>query len=416
MGKFSSVRALLSNRDFRSLCASQLLAGLGEWLATMALIALVYAKTHSTLASGLVLIFRIAPAALFGTLLGSIVDRLDRRTVMVICNAGRALVYAALPFVGGTPSILVLALVAEVATIAYMTARDATLPRLVPKESLPMANAISMGSAYGMMPVGAGMYALFGFAGKMAATYALGAAGITLAVATLLVGRVTANVCGRSEKQPKIKFVAGLKALHQVFREDPILSRVAFGALIAAAGGGAVIFLGMGYVRETLHAGPSAFAGLLVSFCTGACVGVLSLQKLRSKLHHVFHAGVGLMGFILVLMAIFPSTPVGMVMSFLFGGAFVATFLGGITILQDRVRDSMRGQAFGLAHSVLRGGTVLVGAGALALSKVIGSAPRSFGMIHMDGNQFVLGAAGLLLFASATTLLRPVAKRLTAQA
>ena len=92
--RFKSLRALNKSKDFRTLCASQALAGLGEWLATLALIALVWEKTHSAIASGVVLAFRILPAALLGSWLGSLVDRLDRKRVLVACNAGRAVGYS----------------------------------------------------------------------------------------------------------------------------------------------------------------------------------------------------------------------------------------------------------------------------------------------------------------------------------
>src|ERR1051326_6647739 len=98
--KFASIRALYRSRNFRTICASQLLAGLGEWLATLALIALVWKKTHSAIASGVVLAFRILPAALLGSWLGSFAERFDRKRVLVACNAGRACVYGALPIVG----------------------------------------------------------------------------------------------------------------------------------------------------------------------------------------------------------------------------------------------------------------------------------------------------------------------------
>src|ERR1051326_1847102 len=158
--KFASIRALYRSRNFRTICASQLLAGLGEWLATLALIALVWEKTHSAIASGVVLAFRILPAALLGSWLGSFAERFDRKRVLVACNAGRSCVYGALPIAGGLAPVLALALLAEVGTICYMYARDAVLPRLVPEESLPTANAISMASAYGAMPVGSGLFAL----------------------------------------------------------------------------------------------------------------------------------------------------------------------------------------------------------------------------------------------------------------
>ncbi|MGH2829963.1 MAG: MFS transporter [Actinomycetota bacterium] len=404
------IRALFRSRDFRSLVGSQLLAGMGEWLATMALIALVWERTHSAVASGLVLVFRILPAAVLGTVLGQVVDRLDRKRVMVACNAGRALVYGSLPLVAGTAPVLALALVAEVAAIAYATARDATLPRLVPAESLPTANAVSMASAFGMMPIGSGLFALMGLTGRHAVTLALAAAGAALAAATIIVGRVSAHAAAGGDDAPvreAVSFREGIRALVEVFREDAILRRVGLGAAIAAAGGGAVMTLGLAFVRGTLNAGPNAYSALLMAFCAGALAGIVSLQRFRGALHHVFHGAVGVMGFILVTMALFPSTVVGIGMSFLFGGAFVATFLGGITILQDRVRDSLRGRAFGLAHSVLRAGAVLMGLVAAWVAKAIGETPRSISFLRMDGNQLVLAAAGLLLFATAATLLRP---------
>lgn len=410
--RFPAVHALMRNADFRLLCSSQLLAGLGEWLATMALVALVWDRTHSAVAGGLVLVVRILPAAVLGTVLGSVVDRFDRKKVMVACNAGRAVVYGVLPFIAGTAPVLALALLAEIGAIAYATARDATLPRLCPPQYLPAANAISMASAFGMMPVGSGLFALFGLAGRHAVTMALAAAGGACAIATLIVGRVNAHAAnGESERHEKVTFVDGLRALREVFREDAILRRVGLGAAIAATGGGAVITLGLAYVRGTLNAGSTAYSILLVSFCFGAVVGVVSLQKFRGVLHHVFHGGVGVMGLILVLMALFPSTAVGVGMAFLFGGAFVATFLGGVTILQDRVRDSLRGRAFGLAHSVLRAGAVLMGLVSAWAAHAIGERQRDFGMFNLDGNQLVLAVAGALLFAAAATLLRPARVR-----
>jgi len=411
--RLPTLRALMRNPDFRLLCSSQMLAGLGEWLATMALVALVWERTHSAVAGGLVLVVRILPAAVLGTVLGSVVDRFDRKRVMVACNGGRAVVYGVLPFIAGTAPVIALALVAEIGAIAYATARDATLPRLCSRESLPTANAISMASAFGMMPVGSGMFALFGLAGRHAITLALAVAGGLCAIATLIVGRVNAHAVsgGTIERPEKVSFLDGLRALREVFREDAILRRVGLGAAIAATGGGAVITLGLAYVRGTLHAGSTAYSILLVSFCAGAVAGVVSLQKFRGVLHHVFHGGVGVMGLILVLMALFPSTGIGVGMAFLFGGAFVATFLGGITILQDRVRDSLRGRAFGLAHSVLRAGAVLMGLLSAWAAHAIGERQRDFGMFNLDGNQLVLAAAGLLLFAAAATLLRPARVR-----
>ena len=421
-GKFASVRSLYGSRNFRRLCGSQLLAGLGEWLATLALIALVWERTHSAIASGVVLAFRILPAALLGSWLGSFAERFDRKRVLVACNAGRACIYGALPIVGGLAPVLALALLAEVGTICYMSARDAVLPRLVPKESLPTANAISMASAFAAMPVGSGLFALVTWiqqqAGATGVGFPLLLSAVTIGFATLLVGRVDAAACRREDRacsddpvHEQASFREGVRALRVLLAGDPVLRRVAIGAVVAATGGGAVLTLGLAYVRGTLHAGPGAYGGLLTAFCFGAVAGVVGLQRNRAHLHKVFHLGVAAMGGILLVMALFPSTPVGFGMGFVFGGAFVATFLGGITIVQERVHDSLRGRAFALAHSGLRVGAVTLGVAAAWGAKMLGAHQRVLGTFRLDGTQIVFMAAGLFLLVGATFLLRPATAR-----
>jgi dTMP kinase len=424
-GKFASVRALNQSKNFRTLCGSQLLAGLGEWLATLALIALVWEKTHSAIASGVVLAFRILPAALLGSWLGSFAERFDRKRVLVACNAGRACLYGALPLVGGLAPVLALALLAEVGTICYMSARDAVLPRLVPEDSLPTANAISMASAYGAMPVGSGLFALVTWmqqqAGHTGVGFPLFLAAVIVGFATIMVGRVDAAACrrerviaddGTEAASPEhASFRDGVRALRELLAADPVLKRVAIGAAVAATGGGAVLTLGLAYVRGTLRAGPGAYGGLLTAFCFGVLVGVGALQRNRKHLHKVFHLGVAAMGGILLVMALFPSTPVGFGMGFVFGGAFVATFLGGITIIQERVHDSLRGRAFALAHSGLRVSAVTLGVLAAWGAKLLGSKPRVLASFHMDGTQIIFMAAGALLLCAGTFLLRPAGVR-----
>lgn len=409
--RFAVLRTLFSKKDFRRLCTSQIFGGTGEWLATLALLALVWDKTHSAFASGIVLAFRILPAALVGGFMGSLVDRLDRRRVLVACTAGRAVIYGSLPFVSDIAPVLGLALLAEMATIGYASARDATLPRLVPSEHLATANAVSMGSAFGTMPFGSAIFA--GLTWLQARLFSPGvdlaliAASVSLVAATLLLGRIR-STAGAGQRAPVV--VAGADEpvdkvrLRHVLREDPTLRRVVVGAVVAACCGGTLLTLGLAYVRGTLHAGPAAYGGLLTSFCAGAVIGVVVVQRARRSLPKMFHLGTGVMGLILLTMAVFPSTVVGYGMGLVFGAAAVVTMLGGITILQDRVHDAVRGRAFAAAHGGLRTLAVAVGllaawgANALGAGRVLWA---------MDGTQVMLGVAGLVLVLAGVSLLRP---------
>jgi dTMP kinase len=385
-----------------------MLGGLAEWLATLALIALVWDRTHSAFVSGAVLALRIAPAAVISGLLGRLIDRFERRRVLVACTAGRACIYGALPLVGGVAPVLALALLAEVGTIAFMSARDATVPRLVPARHLASANAVSMASAFAAMPVGSGLFALLSFVqaalGRPGNDLSLLFASFLFATSTMMLRRLASEPHPEAAiPEPLVPVEPGERIrFRDVLRADPVLRRVVLGGVVVACCGGTLLTLGMAYVRSTLHAGPAAYSGLMTTFCAGAITGVVALQKQRTRLPKVFHAGAGAMGAILLAMAVFPSTAVGFAMSFVFGGAFVSVFLGGITILQERVDDAVRGRAFALAHSGLRVGAVAVGLLAAWGARAMGAGRVLW---TMDGTQVVLAAAGLVMFAVTTVLM-----------
>lgn len=405
----AGLRALMSARDFRRLCVSQLFGGLGEWLATLSLIALVWDRTHSAVASGVVLALRILPAAVIGSALGAVVDRFDRKRVLIACTAGRALIYGSLPLVGGVAPVLALALVAEIATLCYMAARDATLPRLVPAEQLASANALSLASSFASMPVGSGIFAgLIWLQGRVfhpGQAFALAASATFLFLATMQLGRMAASAgIPRTPKAGQRDAKAARAALRGILRADPILRRVVVGGTLVACCGGVLLTLGLAYVRETLNAGSAAYSALMTSFCFGAVAGVGAVQKARAHLPKVFHLGTVVMGGILLAMAVFPSTGIGIAAGFVFGGAAVAVFLGGITILQDRIDDTARGRAFAIAHSGLR--VLAVGIGLLAAwaARALG---RGDVVWTMDGTQVMLAVSGAVLFAVGMMLAKP---------
>ena len=414
--KFEGLRTLFGKRDFRKLCIAQVFGGMGEFLATLALIGFVYDRTHSAFLSGIVLASRILPAALIGSVLSAFVDRFDRRKVLIVCTFGRATIYGILPLVGGVAPVLALALVAEVGTLAYMAARDATLPRLVPEESLPTANALSMVTAFGSMPLGWVAYTALTFImaklGHPGQAVPFIAAAVMLYAATLLIGKIASAAGIATKPEPAHGEATTLKrgALREVLRADPVLKKVVIGGAIMACCGGSLLTLGIAYVRGTLHASNAAYGGLMMAFCFGAITGVTALQRARKHMTRVFHLGGGAMGVILILMAVFPSTVAAFFMAYLFGTAVVAAMLGLITILQERVHDAVRGKMFTLAHSSLRIGAVAVGLLAAWAAKMLGSGHVIW---TMDGTQIVFCGTGLTLFVAAAWLLggriKPVA-------
>ena len=109
---------------------------------------------------GAVFAARIVPGLLFASWAGAVIDRWDRRRVMVVCDLGRAAVLVSLPFVGSMWGLVVASLVLELLTLAWQPAKEASVPHLVPKDQLTTANSLSVVAAYATFPLAAGLFAL----------------------------------------------------------------------------------------------------------------------------------------------------------------------------------------------------------------------------------------------------------------
>ncbi|MEU7481133.1 MFS transporter [Lentzea sp. NPDC042327] len=117
-------------RDFRLLWGGRAVSLLGSWLLVVAVPAHVYAVTGSVVATGLALAAEHLPALLLGVWAGMVVDRWDRRRVMVVADLVRAGAVAGM--VVGTPAAIYAAVVVESAgAVAFRPAAQAFVPAVV---------------------------------------------------------------------------------------------------------------------------------------------------------------------------------------------------------------------------------------------------------------------------------------------
>src|SRR5258706_12943667 len=90
-------QSLWRNRDYLLLCSGQALSDIGGAVSELAFPLLVLAVTHSPAQAGFVAALRALPATLFSLLAGVLVDRWDRKRVMLVCDTERALSLASIP-------------------------------------------------------------------------------------------------------------------------------------------------------------------------------------------------------------------------------------------------------------------------------------------------------------------------------
>lgn len=145
-GLKSTYRDVLGIRDARSLITASAASQVGNWLYNAALLGYVYSATHSAAWVGAATICRLLPYVVLAPAGGAVADRYSRRMVLLVGDALRILVMAALAGVvaGKGPVILVIALtaIATVAGCAERPAAMALLPRLVGETRLGPANAL----------------------------------------------------------------------------------------------------------------------------------------------------------------------------------------------------------------------------------------------------------------------------------
>src|SRR5438105_13088154 len=90
---------LRTNRNFRLLYIGQTISQLGDWFNSVAVYALLLDLTGSATAVAWMMIVQFMPIALVGPLAGVVVDRFDRRRIMIAADVLRGTLIVGLLFV-----------------------------------------------------------------------------------------------------------------------------------------------------------------------------------------------------------------------------------------------------------------------------------------------------------------------------
>src|SRR5512147_1871312 len=83
-------------RSFRWLLASSVVTNVGDGIALAAGPLLVASQTSDAFLVSMAVMAQVLPPLLFGVLAGGLADRLDRRRIVIVVNAARAVVLGVL--------------------------------------------------------------------------------------------------------------------------------------------------------------------------------------------------------------------------------------------------------------------------------------------------------------------------------
>lgn len=137
---------LWRNRDYNLLWVGQMVSSVGTQASTLAFPLLLLALTHSPAQAGFAGALRALPYVIFSLPAGALVDRWDRKRVMIICDALRAVALGSVPvalaFHALTPlQIYIVSLIEGSLFVFFNVAEAASLARIVSPEQIPAATA-----------------------------------------------------------------------------------------------------------------------------------------------------------------------------------------------------------------------------------------------------------------------------------
>jgi MFS family permease len=144
-------RPLWRNGDFLRLWVGQVVSTVGSGVSRLALPLLVLALTGSPVQAGLIGAAQSVPFIILGLPAGALLDRLNRKRVMIVCDVARFVAFGSVPLalaVGhlGTGHLYAVALVQGSALAFFSIAQLAALPRVVPVGQLARAHSLNTAS------------------------------------------------------------------------------------------------------------------------------------------------------------------------------------------------------------------------------------------------------------------------------
>ena len=388
----------------------------GDWLGLLASTALAqqlaggdYAKANFAIAG--VFIVRLLPAVILGPFAGVIADRFDRRKLMVTCDFLRFALYLSIPIVGNYFWLYTATILAEVVTLFWSPAKEASVPNLVPKTKLESANQVSLLASYGTAPIAALTFSILAlFSGAInsilgnttpasAADIALYINAISFAFCGYTVWRLKEMPAGPGVNSKQLSFGRSLIDGFAFIKDSKVIRGLIFGMIGAFFAAGAVIGLARTFVDD-LKAGEAAYGVLFGSVFLGLALGISFGPRVFAQFtrRRLFGASLAISGLLLVTLSLVLNLVLAIFITIILGIFSGITWVTGFTMIGMEVEDEVRGRTFAFVQSLVRVSLVLVLAVSPLIAAAIGEHTYSFRTtsVTYNGAAFTMFFAGLI--------------------
>ena len=320
-------------RNFSLLWGGGLVSDLGDWMLLVALPVYVFQLTGSALITSSVFVVELVPALLVGQLAGVLVDRWDRRRILVVSGVIQAVLLLPLLAATTVDSLWIIYLVAAVQScLARLCgpAKAAMIPAIVPAEQVAAANALNAVSDNLARLVGSPLGGLaiqfFGLVGVVvidAATYLVSA----LLTAGVRPPKAPAPIPAAAVGRPSLldDWLDGLRTI----RRTPPLPAVLFIGALSQVAQGMFVVLFVVFVLQRLN-GSGGDVGLIRGMqAIGGVAGGLIIGALSRRLSPRALVGWGFVVFGLISLTTWNAPNVTTAIA-VYVGLFIAAGIPGV--------------------------------------------------------------------------------------
>lgn len=355
----TNVKSLWKNKDFTILWSGQTVSAFGTQIDQLAYPLIILFLTNSPLQSGIVTVFFSIPTFLFGLPAGALVDRWDKKKVLIICDIVRFLATGSIPVIAlfGHLNVWLLyttAFIEGTCGVFFFSAITASLPKIVGKENLIDAyskNETSGGIASFAGPAIGGF--LYQVVGKTIPFLADAISYIVSVISLLFVKTTLQEERGNVSSNLKKEIIEGLVWLweHPIIR---IITLLTAGGALVGSGQNLVIIL----LAKQLDIGAAAIGIIFSIGAVGSIIGAYAAGQVGKRLK-VLQAIIGARWFMALILPLYLIAPNALILGIITALYFVASPLYGVLLAGYRtslIPDALQGRVASAYRMITIGG------------------------------------------------------------
>ncbi|KAF0134241.1 MAG: major facilitator superfamily protein [Candidatus Saganbacteria bacterium] len=347
--------AVLSNFGFLFLWLGQITSQLADRIFVYVLMIIIYELTKSNLGVSLPLLAFGIPSVLIAPWAGVMADKLDRKWIMVISDVVRGLlILLIIPLISKSVGLIFLmSLLIYSAAQFFAPAESSSIPELVDKKNLIVANSLFMITWMASSIVGFGLGApLVGLLNETGTFVAAAVFYFISAAAILLVPlryrEPAASKKGKNAWQD-------LAVAFEFIRRNQIIRYSLYKLFVATSAIAVLSLLAISYAGKVLMIGEKNFGYLIIAAGVGMIIGMATLERLRHylKLGTIVVMSFLFSGMFLLMLSNTADFRLAAFIIMLLGAGNIYITSSIQTILQSKIPRQLRGRVFGVQNMLI---------------------------------------------------------------